>query len=58
MGSNSIFLWLFLLLYYCQKADLFSLMKTFCNEIISQNPSLFCTAGDQGEKGSRGMTGQ
>jgi len=33
-------------------------METFCNETISRNPSLFSAAGDQGEKGSRGMTGQ
>lgn len=59
MGINPILLWLFLLCS-CQKADFI-----FCdgdilqyNEAISQNHSLFCTTGDQGEKGSRGMTGQ
>lgn len=33
-------------------------MEEFYNEAILQNASLFCTTGDQGEKGSRGMTGQ
>lgn len=47
--------------FFCalvRKQTLFSLMETFYNEAISQNPSPFCTTGDQGEKGSRGLTGQ
>ena len=47
--------------FFCalvRKQTLFSLMVIFYNETILQNPSLFCTTGDQGEKGSRGMTGQ